>query len=911
MELAYEIKSLKFGILSEEEILHQSAFEVTTAKIVGSNLYGTVHDPRSGPIGSTKCETCKQTEWECPGHFGHIKLNIPILHPLFLNHITLLLNIFCKNCYRLLLSDTHLELLKINKLYKGAKLAAISEKVKKYEQCTHCKYPKMDYKLILKEPKHIIRIEKDPLCSSKAKAIKNANIEILHVQEIKELFMNLYLPDILKLNIAHPKNYCLTVFPVIPTCCRPYEIVDDFISDDDLTYQLLEIVKNNNMIASKTNMAEKYINNLQFRIETYFSNAKGKATHSTNGRIIKGVRERLVRKEGRIRNNLLGKRVEMSARTVAGPDPYLGIDEAGIPKHIAQILTVPIICNNWNKTYLEKLINTPNAVLRLERYDEENKKLSKFNVNALMWSNGTILKHDDVIYLKNGEQHIVHNTIPLSTIPLLTNAKKIIRNDEEIPIVVPIKKNISLQCGDVVHRFLQDNDIVLLNRQPTLHKGSMMAFRAKIRNHKTITVNLACTKSFNADFDGDEFNAHVPQSLESRTELSQLAMVSNYMISAQTGKCNITIVQDALTGLHLMTLNRNMIISPSAYCDIIMHLQNIDYSRVEYDSLNRCKASKKKITTMDVLYLIFPKNFNYYSKSIVFKNGYCVSGVFNKNNLGNIISIIHKEYSLELCITFVNNIQIISNRWLLIRSFSINIADCETYDAEHLKNTTTTHISKCLLEAERISQTLISPNLVECRILNILSGARDVGMKIAKDNLRKSNNFLVTINSGSKGDFFNLCQILSSLGQQSAQGKRITPVLNNGTRTLVHYKEKLDLVEEYESRGFISSSFAQGLNPKEFIFHCISGRTGVIDTALSTAQSGYNMRRMIKIMEDLKINYDYTVTDINGKIYQFSYGNLGYDPCKLVQTAYGQDICDVSRIADKLNILAELLHNNQ
>jgi DNA-directed RNA polymerase beta' subunit len=906
MELVSEIKTIKFGILSEDEILQQSAFEVTTSKIVGSNLYGTVHDPRSGPIGSTKCETCKQTEWDCPGHFGHIKLNMPILHPLFLNHVVNILNIFCETCFRLLLSDTHLMLLKIDKLRKGTKLAAITEKVKKYEYCTNCKSPKIEYKLIIKEPKHIIKIEKDPLSSSKLKALKNAKICTVHTEEIRELLCNLNLDDVKKLDISHPKNYCLTVFPVIPICCRPYEIVDDFISDDDLTYQLLEIVKNNNMLLSeKGKSSNRYANNLQFRIETYFSNAKGKATHSTNGRIIRGLRERLVRKEGRIRNNLLGKRVEMSARTVAGPDPFLCIDEAGIPKYIANTLTIPIVCNALNKQYLENLINTPDKVLRLERYSNNMSKdfgqsMSKFNVSALMWSNGTIIKHDDVIFMSDGSKITVHDTNPFRTRSLLKNACKVMRGLEEIPITVPIKKNISLQYGDILHRYLQDDDIVLLNRQPTLHKGSMMAFKAKIRNCSTITMNLACTKSFNADFDGDEMNIHVPQSLSAQIELSQLAMVSNYIISAQTGKPNITIVQDALLGLFKMTTcDRNTYISKNQYCDIVMHLHDIDFTCKACYMLN----TSEYITPIDLLYLIFPKNFNYVSSDITIKNGYIVSGMLNKKTINTIIILVHKEYPKKISIALINNLQIVANRWLLLSSFSITIADCDTSSSHH-------HIiSKCLVEAENISKGVVSNHLRECKILNILSGARDMGMKIANDAMIKgNNNLLTTLSSGSKGDLFNLCQITSSLGQQNIQGKRISLQINNGKRSLSHYKKELtSLVDVYESRGFISSSFAQGLNPREFIFHCISGRTGVIDTALSTAQSGYNMRRMIKVMEDIKINYDYTVTDIHGRIYQFSYGYLGYDQCKLVTTKYGKDICDIDRIADKLNSIAELL----
>ena len=164
-------------------------------------------------------------------------------------------------------------------------------------------------------------------------------------------------------------------------------------------------------------------------------------------------------------------------------------------------------------------------------------------------------------------------------------------------------------------------------------------------------------------------------------------------------------------------------------------------------------------------------------------------------------------------------------------------------------------------------------------------------------------NFVSTVTSGSKGDYFNIAQITGILGQQNHAGQRITPTLTNKTRTLPFYpiNEELPKDMEYESRGFIKNSFIHGLNPREFWFHSITGREGVTDTAMKTAQSGYIQRRMVKVGEDVAIKYDGTVRNSNESIIQFQYGNEGLDPTKTVIVNGKPQICDIGRLVDRLN----------
>ena len=172
----------------------------------------------------------------------------------------------------------------------------------------------------------------------------------------------------------------------------------------------------------------------------------------------------------------------------------------------------------------------------------------------------------------------------------------------------------------------------------------------------------------------------------------------------------------------------------------------------------------------------------------------------------------------------------------MISGFSVGLKDCMVQGEEKVQEIKDV-IEKCYIEAENIKANTVNPNIREIRITGCLSKAKDIGLKIAKDALDPTNNFLYTVKSGSKADFFNVAQITGLLGQQNVSGQRVMPTLNNGQRTLPHYQfDGLTKRDEYESRGFIDSSFIKGLNPKQYYFHSMSGRESTCDTAMNTAK---------------------------------------------------------------------------
>ena len=547
----------------------------------------------------------------------------------------------------------------------------------------------------------------------------------------------------------------------------------------------------------------------------------------------------------------------------------------------------------------------------------KNNGQTRINLENALFFKGTPLNHGDVI-IRDGVELIVNNGKDM-----LKPGDQLKRNGVVLPDVkYPEKRQYKLMIGDICERQLMDGDIVLLNRQPTLHEGSMMAQEIVIREGKTLRFNLSINKSFNADFDGDEMNIHVPCSPESEAELRLLSASKYKIISAQNSKPSMCIVQDSLLGAYKMTIEAtpmkkeiffNIALTSGLSIAKIQNKMNVIRKIMKLKGKKaQCFNGKGLISLILPNDLIYEKKNNVNPDEPVVKiyRGVLYEGTLDKSTLGSVhnslIHRIHKEFGPDETASFIDGIQFITNNWLLVHGFSIGLGDCMVSGEDKVQEINDV-ISKCYIEAEGIKNTTYNPIIREVRITGALSKAKDMGLKIAKDALHVNNNFLSTVKSGSKGDFFNIAQITGLLGQQSLAGNRVTPTLNNGKRTLPHYSfNDLSIAEEYESKGFIDSSFIKGLNPKQYYFHSMSGRESTCDTAMNTATSGYIQRRIIKLIEDIKIQYDGSVRDCCGSIYQWAYGEDFIDPKALVKVGKELEFCDVTNIVNKLNLKFEL-----
>jgi len=898
-----EISSITFGIFSKKEILDMSVCKIDNPKKTG---YNTVYDERLGSINSLKnCETCGETAMLCNGHFGHIEFNEMIIHPLFYKRVISYLNCICSSCNRLILLKTQIYLSGLNRFRGELRFKKIEEKLKKVIMCCHddCKTRKSTYKW---------NVTDNTICKIMEDDEKNNNIIIMSTQEIFEIFDCIQDSDVELLgfnpNSVHPRNFIIQVLPVLPTCARPYVKAGSNICDDDLTNQYIEIIKINNHLGELENMKgkssyetkkQKYIASLNFRVKTTFNNSHCKAKHSTNGRPIKGIKERLAGKNGQIRCNLMGKRCNQTGRTVIGPEPTLRLGELAVPRDMAEILTIPVRATQFNLVELQGLINRGDVNYLI-------KPDGKTRINLKRYRRGSRLLLGDIIR-RNGKEIKIE-----SEKELVRSGDVVIRNGKILEKILPANRDYLLREGWIVERKLQNGDYVLLNRQPTLHRASMMAMRVVLKPHKTLRMNLAITKPFNADFDGDEMNLHVPQSLESQIELEMLAAAEWNIISSQSGKPNMAIVQDSLLGAYKMT-HGDIHIPQSKFFDISLKLNFPQEFANAIKRIQKVLRSEGKnlspYTGRGLISLFLPSDLIYENQNDVnpqepvvkIRNGVLYEGTLSKTILGSshnsLIQIINKEYGSVRASEFIDNIQFVTNQWNLLQLFSIGLGDC-LITSQLKKQEIKDVIQKCYIEADCIKTTTNHKIIRELRVNATLGKAKDIGLRIAKDSFNKDNNFVSTINSGSKGDFFNIAQITGLLGQQNLRGKRIPLYFNRGKRTLPHYPfSNLTSEMEYESRGFISSSFIEGLNPREFYFHAMSGREGVSDTAMGTATSGYMQRRIVKLTEDIKIQYDGTARDSTGHIYQIVYGETGFDPIHTTRDGF----CNITRIVQRLN----------
>jgi DNA-directed RNA polymerase beta' subunit len=499
-----DLNHYKFNIASSEEISSYSVAEIKETKTLFGE--GCVYDERMGlsENSNTKtCATCKQPFITCPGHFGHIRLNSPILHPMLLEEIVSFMRVVCIECFHPILHSDHLRMLRLNR--KRGNYKIISQLAKKYPICVHCMHNQPTY--VITEGK-IYYFYKD----------KTNRIE-MSVKEIDEMFNNLRSTDLKVLGITkdvHPCNMIIKCIPVCPPCTRPYVSMDGRIYDDDITLKYIEIIKCNRAIEKEKAESKRkiLINSLEFHVNTLFDNSKGKA-RQINGRPLKGIRERINGKSGRIRNNLMGKRNDFCGRTVIGADPSLALNEVGFPEEFATNLTIPEYVNKLNYHHLSDLIlkGKANYVIRGDKtfnlkYAVSQKKYEWQPLDSVLMERHTPIpgqKEPAVSwyweYVDNVEM-IRRRPFKIKPTDRIMRANGEVFEGFEEEVIRPF----DLKLGDIVERQLKDGDRVILNRQPTLHKGSMLCPKIKILKGRTLRLPISICSAYNADFDGDMFS---------------------------------------------------------------------------------------------------------------------------------------------------------------------------------------------------------------------------------------------------------------------------------------------------------------------------------------------------------------------------------------------------------------------
>jgi len=854
------IKEIKFGILSPEEIRKMSVTTIVTSDTYdedGMPVRAGLMDRRLGTIEpGVRCETCGNFVGQCPGHFGHIELARPVIHVGFVKIIHSLLKATCRNCGRLLLPQEDIEkykqrILKYRERWplRALKLSeAVIKKASKVTECPHCKAKQ--YKIILEKPLTFYEQREDGSVVKLTPSDVRARLERIPDDDLLAMGFD---PE-----VARPEWMVLTVLPVPPICVRPSITLESGIrSEDDLTHKLVDIIRINERLRESIEAGAPQIiiddlwELLQYHVATYFDNELPNvppAKHRS-GRPLRTLAQRLKGKEGRFRGTLSGKRVDFSARTVISPDPNLSINEVGVPVDIAKILIVPERVTEFNLEEMRELvIRGP--------YEHPG-------ANYVVKPDGSRI---DLRFVKD---------------------RKALAE--------------TLAPGYIVERHLRDGDVVLFNRQPSLHRMSIMAHIVKVLPYKTFRLNLCVCPPYNADFDGDEMNLHVPQSEEARAEAKVLLLVQEQILSPRYGGPIIGGIQDYILSAFLLT-RKTTILDKKRVCQLLMAGNVKELPQPVF------KKPKKYWTGKQLFSMFLPKGLYIslkasvcakckkclkedcpYDAYVIIKDGILLAGVVDKNSIGaqkpeNVLHRIVKDFGTSACREFIDNAFKMLLVFLDMRGFTMGL------DCLDLPDEAWSRINEVFKETEeKVRRTIESAmrgeiellpgktlkETLEAKIMEILSEARDKAGEIASEYLGFNSEAYVMAKTGARANIINITQMSACLGQQSIRGER--PKRGYMDRLLPHFRPG-DISPK--PKGFVYSNFKKGLSPIEFFFHAMSGREGLVDTAVRTAQSGYMQRRLVNALQDVHVEYDGTVRTAEGTVLQIKYGEDGVDPAK-------------------------------
>lgn len=900
-----KISSINFGLFSAEQIQQLSTVQCVAKSLYNQDATRTpipygVLDRKLGTSAKEKtCDTCGENLVKCVGHFGYIDLELPVFHIGYFKLTISILQMICKACSKMLLTEEEkqqflhqLRRIGITTLQRKNVHKKILAKCKKFTICPYClnkngtvkKKPGM-MKIVHEKYKVVSKKTADPCIAEFKNSFLNAveankelqslidkTQQLLNPLKVLQLFENIsdkdcpllgMLPD-----VGRPEDLIVTRIAVPPACIRPSVIseLQSGSNEDDLTMKLTEIIFLNDVIrkhrstGAKVQIVMEDWDYLQLQCALYInSEISGIPMNMQPKKPSRGFVQRLKGKQGRFRGNLSGKRVDFSGRTVISPDPNLRIDQVAVPVHVAKILTFP------------------------ERVTKENIKFMRQLV-------------------QNGpDKHPGANYVEIKA----TSFRKSLRYGNRGDVANQLK------YGDTVERHLIDEDIVLFNRQPSLHKLSIMAHYATVRPHRTFRFNECVCTPYNADFDGDEMNLHLPQTEEAKAEAITLMGVKSNLITPRNGEPLIAATQDFITGGFLVS-QKDLFFTRGQFCQITSMILagkdrdlQIDIPPPAIIKPMALWTGKQVVSVMLRPNKKSPVRINLrvkgksYTKDeelcvedsfIVVYNSELLAGTLDKSIIGSgskssIFYVMLRDFGEQSAADGMWRLSRIAPWFLSNHGFSIGISDVTP--GQGLIKEKEKLLKEGYIKCDQFIEDFTNGTLqtqpgctaeetLEAIILRELSVIREHCGKACRQELNKSNSPLTMAVCGSKGSFLNISQMIACVGQQAISGHR-TPDGFEG-RSLPHFRQYAKIPA---AKGFVENSFFSGLTPTEFFFHTMAGREGLVDTAVKTAETGYMQRRLVKSLEDLSLQYDYTVRSSMGDIIQFIYGEDGMDPASM------------------------------
>ncbi|KAG6038237.1 hypothetical protein E4U41_004402 [Claviceps citrina] len=906
--LPKRFNAIKFGIPSNQNVANQAVVEISNRLLYDiENNRAPYHngplDPRLGTSSKfAKCSTCQESLQNCTGHFGYVKLPLPVFHIGYLRFVISVLQNICKSCGRVLLEEPERQaFLKelrrphLDNLRRTQILKRVNESCRKVKQCHYCgatngqirkvgvlklvhdKFSSYNRSTAAKKVPPESKIKFDESFAEARRQLPDLDkhlrkaMEDLNPLRVLNLFKCITSIDCEVLGLdpveGRPEMFLWQYLPAPPVCIRPSVAQENASNEDDLTTKLADIVWVSGMIRSalqkgtaiQTIMEQwEYLNT---QVAMYVNSDVPGLQQAGFGKTIRGLCQRLKGKQGRFRGNLSGKRVDFSGRTVISPDPNLNIDEVAVPQLVAKNMTYPEKVQRQN---IEKLRNC-------------------IRNGPDIWPGAQcVVKQGDGGY-----------KISLK----FANAETVARE---------------LTFGDVVERHLEDGDVVLFNRQPSLHKLSIMSHYVKVRPWRTFRLNECVCNPYNADFDGDEMNLHVPQTEEARAEAMTLMGVRHNLITPKSGEPIIAATQDFITASYLLS-SKDRFFDRKTFTTICMHMLHnhtpfdlpppaIIAPRVLWTGKQVFNVLMRPHKLSPVLVNLDAKCKNYTSRPgscpdmdpndgwLVVRNSEIMCGQMDKSTVGagkkdSIFYVILRDYGPDEAATAMNRLAKLCARYLTTQGFSIGVGD--VFPTARLNVEKERLVSSAYEQSDKIITTFKLGKLekapgcnmeetLENSISGILSKVRQQAGSHCISTLSRNNAPLIMAKSGSKGSDINVAQMVALVGQQIISGKRVPDGFQD--RTLPHFHKN---ARQPDSKGFVKNSFYTGLLPTEFLFHAISGREGLVDTAVKTAETGYMSRRLMKSLEDLSTQYDDTVRTSGGTVVQFQFGADKLDPADM------------------------------
>lgn len=985
-----KIESFRIKYYSYEELKSSSVVEInqelkTSNSIKDTDLesvnalLNTVMDPRMGVYSDIRiCSTCGQNTINCPGHHGFIELAKKILHPEGIEFIIKILESICNDCSDLLLDFNTIEKRGIMKKTGKTRLYALADlskglKCSRKHTSGNCENPKFSSKKtndqnsgkIIAKYKHQ-GLETDVVYTADDVYQKfdslNPKVEGFEKTGIKVENETVYILGFD--NGAHPRNLVLQSLYVVPTISRPPSIRDGNVKLHDLTEMYNNIVKCNNLLKRKVeqnliynekkteyelkirnlenfaNLDESEKNNImeileleiktskiqqqrkkktedledyknyRLRINKYKSELnkvtieRNKEKNSENDKkdnneddlyinlynavqhlmdntseaytsrgdkSYKSIKEHINGKDEIVRGLLMGKRVNFAGRSVLSPDPSLKFGQIRVPRIIGDKLT---------------------------------KKVKVFKTN---------LKYCRQLFIDN---KIVYYTAG-------DGDKKGIR----MSVTPNNKDKITIKIGDLIERKLQNGDYVLFNRQPSIHKESMLGYEVVLSDLKTIGLHPSVCVAHNADFDGDEGNLHVLQTVGADIETVRIANSKECIMSSQSNKNMMNVHMDPVQASYSMTKDKDSIIDDDCYYDCIGLLTETSQIPTLDDRLQKYSVLPK--TGPALFSATLPEDLFYTKGDVRIVEGILIAGKITKDHLGNssnsLIETVYKEYGTERASSLITDISYLGNRYILDYPFSVKYSDCiieeESYHELVQNKIKTARIAVNAIERKRelrerkekilgLKANELETQKEEAEIISILNSTRNIGAKVANEYLGPNNGLAISAFSKVKGDVFNVAQITSIVGQQFINGARLEKTMTNNTRCSPYFAPGDTSIE---AQGFCTGNFFKGLSPAEQFFLQTGSRENTVESIIKVPTSGDINHRMAKNFEDIIIANNGNVVNSRDKIYQFAYED-GFSTKEMifVNSKLGRVLSPMNfkNIADKLNVKYGYLPQN-